>query len=291
MSYKLRQQAFVVSSVVIFVLLIILMGATLLPKDIKRNNQVDYNNIPTFFFHGGGSNYHAEDQMVNAAQKDGVTSTVIIAFVSKTGKVRLSGNIPENAKNPIIKVNYADNRELNYNKHGYYATNVVKKVTSIYHFKKMNMVGHSVGNISIIYYMLQNEHKRNMPILQKSVNIAGHFAGLKFNHIPKSIQEPANLSLNKDGKPNKMNESFKQMARIRTDYPAKQLSILNIIGDIGNKTDGTVSNNSSLSLKYIIGNRAKTYRVKKIIGKNARHSILHENKKVDQILIDFLWYK
>lgn len=56
------------------------------------------------------------------------------------------------------------------------------------------------------------------------MNIAGQFAELKFNHIPKPIQEPANLSLNKDGKPNKMNESFQQIARIRTDYPAKQLA-------------------------------------------------------------------
>ncbi|MGR8825975.1 alpha/beta hydrolase [Leuconostoc mesenteroides] len=261
------------------------------PKKVETNTQIDYENIPTFFFHGGGSNYHAENHMVNAAQKAGVTSTVVIAFVNKAGKVTLSDNIAKNAKNPIIKVNYADNRELNFNKHGYYATNVVKKVASVYHFKKMNMVGHSVGNISIVYYMLQNEHKKNMPILKKSVNIAGHFAGLKFNRIPKSIQEPDNLSLNKAGEPNKMNDSYQQMAKLRTTYPKNQLTILNIIGDIGDKTDGTVSNNSSLSLRYIIGNRAKSYQVKKFIGKNARHSKLHENKKVAKSLVRFLWYK
>lgn len=288
MSVKFQKQ---MSVVIILIVLIIIIGAMLFPKHKNMNTKVAYANIPTFFFHGGGSNYHAEDHMVNAACKDGITSTVIIAFVSKTGKVKLSGNIPANAKNPIVKVNYVNNRELDYEKYGYYATNVVKKVASVYHFKKMNMVGHSVGNISIIYYMLQNEHKESMPVLQKSVNIAGHFAGLKFRHIPKSIQEPFNLSLNSAGKPNKMTISFQQMAKLRTAYPKNQLNILNIIGDIGNKTDGTVSNNSSLSLKYIIGNRAKSYRVEKFVGENARHSKLHENKKVDQSLINFLWYK
>lgn len=74
------------------------------------------------------------------------------------------------------------------------------------------------------------------------------------------------------------------MTKARTNYPQGQVAVLNIIGNIGGHTDGTVPNASSLSLKYLVGNRAKSYRVlKKITGKNARNSKLHDNKQVDQV--------
>lgn len=246
---------------------------------------------PTIFFHGGGSSYHAEEQMVNAAKKAGVTKSVIRAEVAPNGKVTLIGNFSKNAKNPIVEVNYENNREMNFKRHGVYATNVVKALQKKYRFKKMNMVGHSLGNISIIYYMLQNGQNKKMPKLVKQVDMAGHFAGLNFSGVPTNIRQPKGLKINKAGKPNKMNASYKQMTGVRKTYPKNQVRVLNIIGDIGGKTDGTVPNVSSLSLKYLVAPKAKSYRVVKFTGKNARHSRLHENAKVDKVLIKFLWNK
>ena len=52
-----------------------------------------------------------------------------------------------------------------------------------------------------------------------------------------------------------------------------------------------VDNISSLSLKYLVANRAKYHRVVEIKGRNAQHSRLHNNSQVDKILIKFLWDK
>lgn len=246
---------------------------------------------PTLFFHGGGSSYHAEEHMVEAAEKAGVTHSVLRANVTSEGKVTLHGHWENGAKNPICEVNYDNNRQLNYQKHGQYATNVVKALQKEYGIKKINMVGHSLGNISIIYYMLQNGENKKMPQLQKQVDIAGHFAGLDFKNVPASIRQPAGLKLNKEGKPNHMNATYKAMTAARYIYPKNQVAVLNIIGDIGGATDGTVPNVSSLSLKYLVKDRAKSYRVVKITGKNARHSSLHENPQVDKLIIKFLWNK
>lgn len=246
---------------------------------------------PTLFFHGGGSSYHAEEHMVDAAKKAGVTKSVIRANVDGNGKVTLIGSWPKNAKNPICEVNYENNRQLDFNKHGTYATNVVKALQKRYGIKKINMVGHSLGNISIIYYMLQNGRNKKMPQLQKEVNIAGHFAGLNFDGLPSSIKQPEGMKLDASGKPNKMNATYKQMTKVRNIYPKNQVQVLNIIGDTGNHSDGRVDNISSLSLRYLVADRAKSYRVVKITGKNAQHSKLHENLKVDKILIKFLWNK
>ena len=259
----------------------------------KENSasKVTIHSTPTLFFHGGGSSYHAEEHMVQAAEKAGVTHSVIRANVDKKGKVTLIGHWNKDAKNPIVEVNYENNRNLDFPLYGQYATNVVKALQKQYGIKKINMVGHSAGNISIIYYMLQNGRNKKMPQLQKQVDIAGHFAGLDFKRAPAEVRQPVGLKLNSAGKPNKMNATYKQMTGVRQTYPKDQVRVLNIIGDIGGNTDGTVPNVSSLSLKYLVADQAKSYQVIKFTGKNAQHSKLHENPKVDKALIKFLWNK
>lgn len=270
-------------------ILLILAGCS--SQDNTSSKKVQITSTPTLFFHGGGSSYHAEEHMVDVAKKAGVTKSVIRAEVSKTGKVTLVGTWPKNAKNPICEVNYENNRQLDFNKHGDCATNVVKALQKKYGIKKINMVGHSLGNISIIYYMLQNGNKKNMPQIQKQVDIAGHFAGLDFDGIPSSIKQPKGMKLNSNGKPNRMNSTYKQMTEVRSIYAKKHVKVLNIIGDIGNGSDGRVDNKSSLSLQYLVRGGNSTYRILKINGKNAQHSKLHENVQVDKALIKFLWNK
>lgn len=270
-------------------ILLILAGCS--SQDNISSKKVQITSTPTLFFHGGGSSYHAEEHMVDTAKKAGVTKSVIRAEVSKTGKVTLVGTWPKNAKNPICEVNYENNRQLNFNKQGEYAANVVKALQKKYGIKKINMVGHSLGNISIIYYMLQNGNKKNMPQIQKQVDITGHFAGLDFDGIPSSIKQPKGMKLNSNGKPNRMNSTYKQMTEVRSIYAKKHVKVLNIIGDIGNGSDGRVDNKSSLSLQYLVRGGNSTYRILKINGKNAQHSKLHENVQVDKALIKFLWNK
>lgn len=271
---------FIISSI-----LFILAGCS--NKSNSNNRKIQVTSTPTLFFHGGGSSYHAEEHMIDAAKKAGVTKAVIRAEVSKTGKVTLVGTWPKNAKNPICEVNYENNRQLNFNKHGEYATNVVKALQKKYGIKKINMVGHSLDNISIIYYMLQNGNKKNMPQIQKQVDIAGQ----DFDGIPNSIKQPKGMRLNSSGKPNKMNSTYKQMTEVRSIYAKKHVKVLNIIGDVGNGSNGRVDNRSSLSLQYLVSGGNTTYRVLKINGKNAQHSKLHENAQVDKALIKFLWNK
>nr|AAY86807.1 lr0566 [Limosilactobacillus reuteri] len=246
--------------VIVIVILAIIGGAVWRQQKHSKYMQ---STTPTLFFHGGGSSYHAEEHMVNAAKKAGVTSTVLRADVANNGKVTLHGSMHKGAINPIVEVNYDNNRQLDFNKHGEYATNVVKALQKRYRITKINMVGHSLGNISIIYYMLQNGKNQNMPQLQKQVDIAGHFAGLNFKQVPAAIQQPVGMKLNKDGKPNEMNATYRQMTEIWQTYPKGQVAVLNIIGDVGNHSHGTVDNASSLSLKYLVAARAKSYCVLK----------------------------
>lgn len=257
----------------------------------KVASQYVHASAPTFFFHGGGSSYHAEEHMANAAKKAGATNTIIRAMVDKNGRVKLVGRIKRGAVNPIVEVNYANNQELNFEKHGQWAKNVVLAVKKQYRFKTFNMVGHSLGNISLIYYSLQNSRNAKLPKLQKQVDIAGHFAGLDFKGVPASVRQPAGMTLNKNGRPSAMNATYRQMTGLRQVLPKNQVKVLNLYGNIGGHTDGTVPNVSTLALKYLVAPRAKSYQEKEFTGKLARHSKLHENPQVDRTLIKFLWEK
>ncbi|TYK44179.1 alpha/beta hydrolase, partial [Staphylococcus pseudintermedius] len=76
-------------------------------------------------------------------------------------------------------------------------------------------------------------------------------------------------------------------------YKGKNIDVLNIYGDLkdGTHSDGSVSNTSSRSLKYLLGGSAKTYRESEYVGPSAQHSELHDNEKVARELIQFLWGK
>lgn len=244
--------------------------------------------IPTIFFHGYGSSYRAEEQMTGAAKKAGVTKTIVRVNVSPNGYAKLIGSIPKKAKNPIVEVNFDDNKQQDYYTAGEWAKNVIKVLQKDYKFKKVNLVGHSMGNMAINFYILENAKDKSLPKINKVVDIAGHFNG-----IIDIDDEPNQMKLAKNGKPiTKMDQGYKDLLKLRKVYPTNT-KVLNIYGDKGDGThsDGAVTNNSSKSLRYLVADRAKSYQEKKFVGKMAQHSKLHENKQVDKVLIHFLWGK
>ena len=238
--------------------------------------------IPTFFFHGWGSNANAETQMANAAKKAGASNTIIQADVSKNGTVKLNGTIPKNAKNPIIKVNLEDNQSGKTS----YVKDVITAISNKYHYARINLVGHSMGNLQIANYINENYDNKKLPKINKVVSIAGHYDG----YLGEEASQKAKIKNKKIGEPDIYSDGFKQLLPLRKHYP-RQIEVLNIYGnkEDGSNSDGSVSVASAQSYKYLINGRAKSYREVEIKGKNAQHSKLHENKEVDKLLIDFLW--
>ena len=258
-------------------------------RETKGLNSRDYiqSSIPTLFFHGYGSSANAEKHMAEAARKAGVTQTIITATVDSHAQVTLKGDIPKDAVNPIVMVEFADNRNANYAQDGEYAAAVVRELQVRYGFKKMNFVAHSMGNMSILFYLLEHAQNEELPQLQKQVNIANHVNGLE------GMDLPANLTIldSKTGQPSAMSDSYQKLLGLREIYPQDQVDVLNIYGDLKNESDGSVLNVSSRSLKYLVIDNAKSYQEKRVTGPLAQHSQLHENPEVDRLLIDFLWGK
>ena len=283
----MRKRSIIALSTFLFIALVTLF---LVPKlQTRELNSRDYiqSRTPTLFFHGYGSSANAEKHMVEAARQAGVTQTIITATVDSHAQVTLKGDIPKDAVNPIVMVEFADNRNANYAQDGEYAAAVVRELQARYGFKKMNFVAHSMGNMSILFYLLEHAQNEEFPKLQKQVNIANHVNGLE------GMDLPANLTIldSKTGQPSAMSDSYQKLLGLREIYPQDQVDVLNIYGDFKNQSDGSVLNVSSRSLKYLVIDNAKSYQEKRVTGPLAQHSQLHENPEVDRLLIDFLWGK
>jgi len=283
----MKKKAIILSTIIAVILVI--GGFFGFSRHTQAVNSEKYvqTSTPTLFFHGYGSSFNAETQMTGAAKKAGVTKKIVRVNVSDNGYVKLIGAIPKSAKNPIVEVNYDNSKMTNYYTAGKWAKNVIELLQKHYKFDSVNLVGHSMGNMAINYYIMENAGKKGLPKINKVVDIAGHFNGiLGINDKPNVMKLASN------GKPTKMDKSYKQLLKLRKVYP-KNTKVLNIYGDKGDGThsDGDVSNASSQSLKYLVSGRAKSYQEKKITGKMAQHSKLHENKEVDKLLINFLWKK
>ena len=77
------------------------------------------------------------------------------------------------------------------------------------------------------------------------------------------------ITVDKDGKPSKMNADYEKLLGLKDVYKNKNIEVLNIYGDLkdGTHSDGRVSNSSSRSLKYLLGNSPKTYKESEYKGR------------------------
>lgn len=260
------------------------------PTTLHKSNQHQitqkpvFKDVPTLYFHGLMGSVKNEEPLVKATKRDKVTDSVIRANVDETGKVKLIGKLTKKAKNPIVKVNFANNVQSNFSQNGLYASNVVKALQKKYRIQKVKMIGYSLGNMAIIHYLLQNGSNSKMPRLVKMVNLAGHFDGAYFKELPSEFRSPKGLKLDQNGKPNKMNQTYKEMVKVRPILKKYPVETLNVIGDIGNGSDGVVEVASARSLKYLVG--AVNYH--ELIVK-IDHGTMPSNQQAIKAAIKFLW--
>ena len=254
--------------------------------DYQPESQRPSIGTPTFFFHGYGSSYHAEEYMVNGAVKEGITTknAVIRANVRPNGSVKLIGKIKANSKNPVVEVNFDNPRNGNYKVDGKWARNVIVTLQNHYRFQRINLVGHSMGNMAIMYYLREYNNDHQLPILNKQVAIAGNFNGLVMADNNKNNDRVAS-----DGKPlNNVTKQYRYLEALRKTYP-ESADVLNIYGNKGNGTDGDLTIQSAQSMKYLVQPRAKSYQEQEMKGHQASHSRLHHNDDVNALLYSFLW--
>ncbi len=276
--------------IVIIVAFITIKVFTQNQSTVEKPAQSNFMNssTPTLFLHGYGGSANSEKFMVKQAKQNGVTKDVITADVSKVGDVEIKGKLEKDTTNPIVQIELANNKQGDLDENAKWFKNVLTKLQSEYDINKFNFVGHSMGNLSFAQYMLTYGNDPSLPQLNKQVNIAGTYNGVL--NMNEQVNE---ISVDANGKPSRMNPPYQELQQLKEIYKGKNIDVLNIFGDLkdGTSSDGRVSNSSSKSLKYLLGDSPKSYKESKYEDKSAQHSQLHENKEVAKEFIAFLWTK
>lgn len=237
----------------------------------QQSTQWVNSTTPTIFIHGYASSYHAEESMVKAARKAGVTKTVALAKVDKNGKVTIPGDKLAGKRNPIVEVNLENNRQTNMAEGAKYIRNVIQALQKRDHLTQYNFVAHSMGNMDAFSYLNDYGSQSGMPELKKQVVIAG--GGLSGWTRDRSNVE-------------KMRQ---HMDNLKNVHP--HADVLVIGGNTGNGSDGRVPNAATRSVREMLGDRPASFRIKMFNGKQYTHSGLHENSKVSKLINNFLWKK
>ncbi|MCD8787539.1 alpha/beta hydrolase [Staphylococcus gallinarum] len=243
---------------------------------------------PTFYLHGYSGSEKSERYLVNSAIEKGVTNQVIKAHVSADGEVTFDGKFDKNDPHPIVQIILEDNKNWDYNKNAEWFKNVITETEQHIKYSKFNMVAHSMGNLTLGYYMLNYAGDESLPKLNKQVN-----TGAPYNGILGRNDEPNEVKLDENGKPDQMKQEYKDLQQMKYNYPKKSVDVLNVYGDLqdGSHSDGKVTNQSSLSLKSLLNGYVNSYRTFKVEGEHGEHSALHDYKVVADEINAFIWNK
>lgn len=233
----------------------------------------------TFIFHDRTGSQRDEAPLIIAAQKDGVKLSILHAKVSAQGRVKLSGQLTKEAA-PVIEVEFVKH-EGSYSKMAQWSYQVIKQARAKWHFKTMNLVGIGTGNMGLLNCLTKYADTGQLPSLAKQVAVAGPFNGTH-------IQPNADSKLMKNGRPYHMNMLYQELLGLKKTYP-KSSAVLNIYGNQSNHSDGTVANNSSRALRYLVTPRAKSYQEQEVKGTRTDHDQLMHNPQVQNAVISFLW--
>ncbi|MDF7636873.1 alpha/beta hydrolase [Leuconostocaceae bacterium ESL0958] len=236
----------------------------------------------TVFFHGYGSSRNAEKSMSHDLLLHGVSNRTINVTVARDGQVSFSGQARKGDKNPIYLVQFNDNRNPDFEKTNQWVTTIMGRLYQ-QGIRSVNMVGHSMGNMAIVYYLKNHvQQSSQLPTVKRQIDIAGHFNGL-------NRQSAAFSAVNAQGLPSQETPSFQALAGLEQYYEQHATKVLNIFGNStgAEQSDTTVPNNSSKSLRYFV-RAPSSYQEQLITGKKAQHSKLHENPEVNQAIINFL---
>ena len=162
------------------------------------------NQVATVFVLGYGGSENSETFMVNQAVKKGVTKDITTAKVTPNGKVTFDTKLSPYVRNPIIKVEFTDNQNGDFNLNAQWIKNELTQLKRRYDIQQFNFVGHSMKNMSFAFYMKNNGIDNDLPQLKKEVNIAGVYNGVL--NINDKVNE---ISININGKPSRINGGYK----------------------------------------------------------------------------------
>lgn len=238
--------------------------------------------IPTFFVHGFRGGNYTTQEMVKSAQIVTHSPVFLRATVDWNSKIHYSGYW-STAKYPLVQLVFKD-RWIPTNTIERWVNQIINDLSQRYHFQTYNAVGHSLGAVALVNFLI-NSCKRPLPPINRLVLIAGPFDGVvALGDLPNINPLAAN------GKPAFMTPRYLWTYLNRSKFPATA-HVLNVYGNINDSsnTDKYVSVSSARSIKYILQTQVQEFSEYRATGSSGEHSKMHDDSQVLKQMNQFLF--
>ncbi|MFU0790349.1 alpha/beta fold hydrolase [Virgibacillus proomii] len=234
----------------------------------------DFDKIrPTLFVHGYKGTENSFGFMLERFEHEYKWGDkALVYYVTKQGVVQKYHPRLGKEKPMFVQVIFAQNR-ASFELTASWLANVLQDMKKVYGVDDVNIVGHSMGGIVALKYIKQFRGEQ-FPSVHKFVTLGSPFDGIYSEAYFQIHHDPAATDLRPDSPALKF---------LRERPFPKHTQVLSI----SSTGDAIAVPESVRSLREIVPSGQLTEKV--IENKQLGHSDLHESRRVDQLIYEFLW--
>ena len=237
----------------------------------------------TLFFHGYGGTKHSMGGMIQRLSSRYQATHTLDLTVNTDGTIQTSGTFEQADKPVLINVLFADNKNNEWNQ-AEWIYQSLQFVKAQYHVEKVNVVGHSMGGVSLFRFLETYQNQGELPTVEHFISIAA-----PLNEFLDTSNEQSVDGLLQQG-PTQISPRYQDFQNNIANFP-KNVQVSLFAGQLSasDLSDGTVPLTSALAVNQLLSSQqipVETFVFKGIL---AQHSALHANPKVDKKIAEILW--
>lgn len=249
---------------------------TTTPKEVKAYPV-------TLFFHGYGGTKHSMGGMIQRLSSRYQATHTLDLTVNTDGTIQTSGTFEQADKPVLINVLFADNKNNEWNQ-AEWIYQALQFVKTQYHVEKVNVVGHSMGGVSLFRFLETYQNQGELPTVEHFISIAA-----PLNEFLDTSNEQSVDGLLQQG-PTQISPRYQDFQNNIANFP-KNVQVSLFAGQLSasDLSDGTVPLTSALAVNQLLSSQQIPVEIFVFKGVLAQHSALHANPKVDKRIAEILW--
>ncbi|MCJ0594553.1 alpha/beta fold hydrolase [Enterococcus cecorum] len=237
----------------------------------------------TLFFHGYGGTKHSMGGMIQRLSSRYQATHTLDLTVNTDGTIQTSGTFEQADKPVLINVLFADNKNNEWNQ-AEWIYQSLQFVKAQYHVEKVNVVGHSMGGVSLFRFLETYQNQGELPTVEHFISIAA-----PLNEFLDTSNEQSVDGLLQQG-PTQISPRYQDFQNNIANFP-KNVQVSLFAGQLSasDLSDGTVPLTSALAVNQLLSSQQIPVETFVFKGVLAQHSALHANPKVDKRIVEILW--
>jgi uncharacterized alpha/beta hydrolase family protein len=231
--------------------------------------------LPVVFMHGYKGTENSFGHMLSRFEKKNWGNKALVYVVSAEGDIR-GYNLGKGTETPeFIQIVFENNR-ASFQDSAMWLAGVMEDIKENYQINSINLVGHSMGGIVSLKYVLEYQDPDVYPTVNKLITIGSPFDGIYSREYFRIHQDAGANDLMP------RSEELEQLLENRHAFPVYTQAL-----SIGSTGDVVAVPESVRTLRNIIPEEQLQEIM--ISDQTLGHSALHEDERVDYYIHSFLW--